>query len=72
MEMFGLTQKLKKEYTNKFKAMFGNNKDDDERFWNFTMFNFYGTDKEFEEFAPIMGVVIVLIAIGGLIWWLCS
>ena len=40
-------------------------KDDDERFWNFIIYRFYGTDKELEEALPILGV-IALIAIIGL------
>ncbi len=49
----------------------GNN-DDEQRFWNFVMFKFYGTDKEFEESAPIIGIIILLAIAGGLIWWLVS
>jgi hypothetical protein len=53
--------------------MFGmGNNDDDERFWNFVMFKFYGTDKEFEEAAPILGIVILLAIVGCLIWWAVS
>jgi hypothetical protein len=42
--------------------MFGmGNNDDEERFWNFILFKFYGTDKEFEGSAPwiLIGVVVV-------------
>lgn len=37
-----------------------NNNDDWERFKNFTLFKFYGTDKEFEEAAPVLGIIAVV------------
>jgi hypothetical protein len=49
----------------------GNN-EDDERFWNFVMFKFYGTDKELDEVAPVFGIILLLCIIGGLIWWAVS
>lgn len=37
--------------------------DDDQRFWNLIMFNFYGTDEEFENASPIIIVIVIIIII---------
>lgn len=50
---------------------FGNNKDE-ERMWNFTLFNFYGTDKEFEDAAPTIVITLVLVVIVWAIWFMCN
>lgn len=50
---------------------FGDN-DDDQRMWNFLVFNFYGTDKELDEAGPVFVIIMIIVIIIGLIWWLCS
>ena len=53
--------------------MFGlGNNDDEERFWNFTMFHFWGTDKEFEEAGPIMIGLLVIVFVVGIIIYLIA
>lgn len=50
--------------------MFGlGDNDDDERMWNFLLFSFYGTDKEFEESSPTILIVMILIIIGIIVYW---
>lgn len=34
--------------------------DDDERFRNLLIYKFYGTDKEFEEIAPFLGICFLI------------
>jgi hypothetical protein len=49
--------------------MFGlGNNDDEERFWNFMMFRFYGTDKELEKSSPVIIILAVITIIGVIIW----
>ena len=49
--------------------MFGNKKDDDERFWNFIMFKIPMTDKEIEEgVSPILGGIFLLGIVVLIIW----
>lgn len=45
-------------------------KEDDEKFWNFIIFGFWGTDIEFTKAAPyILGATVIIV---GLIFLLCA
>ena len=52
--------------------MFGLGKnDDEERFFNFVLFNFYGTDEEASKAAPWLAVIFIIaiiVSIAVAIW----
>lgn len=50
---------------------FSENKEDDERFWNLVVYDVYMTDKEFEEAAPAIFIIslILLAIIGGVAYF---
>ena len=49
--------------------MFGDS-EDDEKFKNLILFNFYGTDDEVSKFYSILGVILlVLIIIGTIVYF---
>lgn len=50
----------------------GKGNDDNERFWNFLIFKFYGTDKELEEASPVLGIIVIVVFVVILIWSICS
>lgn len=47
-------------------------REDDERFWNLVVFKVYATDKELEEMAPALLVVILIAAVVVFGFWLFS
>jgi hypothetical protein len=54
-------------YIKKLSVMSDNK--DWERLKNFTLFKFYGTDKEFEEAAPFFGCfLLVVVVVVGILW----
>ena len=46
--------------------------DDKERFNNLILFNFPGTNKEWEEAAPLLGVFILLALLIIIPWMICD
>jgi hypothetical protein len=50
----------------------GGNNEDDQRLWNLLLFKVPATDKELEDATPAILIVLVILIIGGLIWWAVS
>jgi hypothetical protein len=45
---------------------------DDERFWNFLIYDFYGTNKELEQTMPVIGIIALILVCLFLVCGVCN